>query len=964
MLEPGQSQQELSGAAGSEQYFAMLVPANQASLTFTLTNAAQADLYVRFGGQPTTTRYDCSSRTTGATDECRITSPAEGMWFVTVRGVAAYTGVSLTGYATPIPEAALVSLSSGQPVTGLSVPAAGVRFFSLDVPAGQSRVAFTLTGGTGEAVLLGGYGGKPWPSTAQCTSELRGVSASCVFNAPRAGTWFVALQARTALSGFTLVGTHTAVGDGAPSTLTSGEWVQGLSGTPVQDALFRIDVPDNQLRLVVELAGGADSAEFFLSGGIKPTASDFGCAGTTSRSCTVERPQAGPWFVRLRGVSNYSGLGLRATLTAPVALSLGVPLTGISGQPGETRYFRFEVPPGTPGLRWRITWDSNSRILAGLKFGDVLQGSTNSVPCRDRANCVVAHPTAGSWFGSVYFSENMSEVEVLAELEQGPVASLQDNVPLEVSAPAGSFRYYTFDVAPETEQLRFELFSSTQATLYVQRGREPGIADSLCRDWTSPSTPHATCTIQFPEAGTWHVLIEAEDALEGALRATTSSVPRIANGFPELLPAGAQNSEKLWILEVPEGRSDLLIRLADSKETSYPVASGDTALLVKRGGVPNSVDHDCKSDNPSSFTETCVFTNPLPGTWYILVRGKLPYIGVRLEATHSGTPAEGVDALANGVTLLDLSDWRHAYRLWRLDVPEGQRRLEFDISGGAGSVDMAVQYGTRPTDTHYACHAAPSSVGQRCVIDQPRAGTWFVLARGVSDFEGVYLTARYSNDGELLPMTAHIPLPNLAGDEPIQRLFKLEVPSGRSQLRVHLSGTLYDVTMCVKHDAVPLLTDTLACDYDNSGSVLDHILPAPAAGTYYVLLTGKYREAALTGMDQLSTAVAPIEPLLNGAPTWLAPSSSPTRRYFMVYVPPGTFALKVKMEGHPNDSSQDPELYVRHGTVPTLGVYDCLSRAYGSNESCSFQNPQEGLWYIVVEKAIPYNLVSLRADHD
>jgi hypothetical protein len=956
-LEQGRSRQELSGAAGSELSFAMPVPAGQARLTFTLSNAANADLYVRFGAQPTTTRYDCRSQTTATVEECRIDAPVEGLWFVTVRGTAAYTGASLTGYVTPFPEPALVALTSGQPVPGLSVPAGEMRYFSLNVPTGQARVAFELTGGTGEAVLVAGYGDKPWPGTAECTSELRGTSASCVLNAPRAGTWFVALQGRTALSGFTLEGTHTAVGDGAPVVLTLGEWTPGLSGSPLQDALFRIDVPENQLQLAVELAGGTGTADFTLARERKPNPSDFDCAGTATTPCLRSAPGSGAWFVRLRGVSAYSDLRLRATLTAPVPLTLGVPKTGLSGLRGETLYFRFEVPPGTPGLRWTTPYDSRLRL--SLRQGGLYAGATAT--CSSESSCLISHPQAGAWFGFLSFSENVSDVRVLAMPEQGPVSSLEDNVPLDIAAPAGAFRYYTFKVPEGVGQLRFDLFNPAPASFYVQRGREPTLSDFLCRGIGSRENPHLGCTFQNPQAGTWYALVESTEALEGVVRATTSPLPQAVQGMQERLSSGAQNSERLWRIEVPEGRSDLLVRLTEGPVTGAATGSGDTALLVKRGGIPNSADHDCKSDNPGSVMETCAFTNPLPGTWYILVRGKLAYTGVYLEATHAGTPGEGVEALENGVARLDLKDRGSAYRLWKLDVPEGQRRLEFDLSGGAGDVDLSVQYGTRPTATGFQCRAVASAFGERCVIDNPRAGTWFVLARSTSDFRGMFLTGRYSKDGDVTPLAPHVPVPNLSGESPVQRLFTMDVPAGRASLRFHLSGSLQDMEMRVKRGAAPTLADA-RCGYGYQREVLDCDITAPAAGTYYVLLTGKYRGTVLTGMDQLSQRVSAIEPLLSGAPLRLKTNVT-TIRYFMLYVPTGASTLRVTTRGYPSVSTQGPTLFVRRGEVPMTQTWDCDSSNTGSNESCVIESPQEGLWYVAIDGQHS-NDVDLEATHE
>src|SRR5205085_2912737 len=50
----------LSGATGSQQFWVMNVPAGKDTLTVTISGGSgDADLYVRFGAQPTTTTFDC-----------------------------------------------------------------------------------------------------------------------------------------------------------------------------------------------------------------------------------------------------------------------------------------------------------------------------------------------------------------------------------------------------------------------------------------------------------------------------------------------------------------------------------------------------------------------------------------------------------------------------------------------------------------------------------------------------------------------------------------------------------------------------------------------------------------------------------------------------------------------------------------------------------------------------------------
>lgn len=97
-LQDGVAKTGLSGASGSTQYYTMQVPAGASSLSFTMSGGTgDADMYVRFGSQPTTSTYDCRPYRNGNNESCSFSSPQAGTWHVMIRGYSSYSGVSLTG---------------------------------------------------------------------------------------------------------------------------------------------------------------------------------------------------------------------------------------------------------------------------------------------------------------------------------------------------------------------------------------------------------------------------------------------------------------------------------------------------------------------------------------------------------------------------------------------------------------------------------------------------------------------------------------------------------------------------------------------------------------------------------------------------------------------------------------------------------------------------------------------------
>lgn len=76
-------------------------------------------------------------------------------------------------------------------------------------------------------------------------------------------------------------------------------------------------------------------------------------------------------------------------------------------------------------------------------------------------------------------------------------------------------------------------------------------------------------------------------------------------------------------------------------------------------------------------------------------------------------------------------------------------------------------------------------------------------------------------------------------------------------------------------------------------------------------------------------------------------STAPDGSYFTITVPAGQTNLTVTTSG----SDADADLYVRRGSAPDTGAYDCVSNGGTSNESCSIANPAAGTWYIAVRAA-------------
>lgn len=88
----------LSGSQGQELRFYMNVPAGARNLAFDMSGGSgDADMYVRFGSEPTTSSYDCRPYRNGNVENCSFATPQTGRYYVMLRGYSSFSGVTLKG---------------------------------------------------------------------------------------------------------------------------------------------------------------------------------------------------------------------------------------------------------------------------------------------------------------------------------------------------------------------------------------------------------------------------------------------------------------------------------------------------------------------------------------------------------------------------------------------------------------------------------------------------------------------------------------------------------------------------------------------------------------------------------------------------------------------------------------------------------------------------------------------------
>ena len=204
VLEKGVAKTNLSGAAGTNTYYTITVPAGATNLSFTMAGGSgDADMYVKFGSQPTSSSYDCRPYKGGNAESCSFATAQAGTYHVMLNGYSAYAGVSLTADYTAASGGG--NTGGGGTLTNLSATTGNWLHYTLVVPAGMSSLNVTTSGGSGDGDLYVRRGSRPTTSSYDCRPYKNGNSESCSFSNPQAATWHISIRAYSSFSGVTLV---------------------------------------------------------------------------------------------------------------------------------------------------------------------------------------------------------------------------------------------------------------------------------------------------------------------------------------------------------------------------------------------------------------------------------------------------------------------------------------------------------------------------------------------------------------------------------------------------------------------------------------------------------------------------------------------------------------------------------------------------------------------------------------
>ncbi|WP_158501899.1 PPC domain-containing protein [Vitiosangium sp. GDMCC 1.1324] len=928
--------------------FTLSVPPNAGKLRVSVNrgdNSVSPTVYLAYGAVPVPTNsstYSCSS-----TSSCEVNEPQAGTWYVlaTTASSIRLNATVRVWYSGEV--SAPVELGNGQALSGISASPDDNRYYTINVPSGQRRLRFDMTSSTGQPWVAIRSRTRPAPADTSiyndCEGTLNDGRTSCVFDLPVSGIWYVRLRATKEVTEFFVRATYSATAPELPTEpLTAGQWVTDLSGTYMVDRFYSISVPVGMQTLKFETLAGDGNVAYVLQSGAKPPATG---GRICTSACELTAPNAGIWYVRVRGREDYTGAGVRVSYQPYPELPLNQWVGPVSpSNYGTGKFFRIEVPSGLSALTLEGRLSTGSAAMLRVARGaPPTSGADCNVDQPDGGRrCVIANPQAGTWFIEANnMTASSADVSLRASADRlpAPTLTLADNVPLALTDFAGRYRYLTLNVPAGQTLLTVDLLTQQDAELYVKQGSAPTTTSYKCAAVSTQAQPGASCAVQAPASGLWYVMVKAADGFQGRVRATTSTTRALTAGVSEVSVSGALGEQRLYQFEVAAGTSDLAFNLRNT--------TGTANLFVRYGAPPDNTTADCTVQVVGKSEDTCAFSQPQAGTWYAAVRSvSAAFTGAVLTATSAQTPGEGIPELTRGVAVNGLHGEGQAVQLWKLEVPAGQSLLKFNLSGGDGFADLYIQRGVRPTMANPACYAEGTSGNvATCLVQNPEPGTWFVAVGRAYAFSGASLTGTYSNEGDVFPLARGAPVPNLSSTPDQAQYFQVEVPPGQGFLSLDLFGGGANAVMTARPGALPTASDTACTVKTTSRRACEFQNPTP--GLWYVRLSGTFNGALLSADYDAVGAPDGIQPLVSRALV-INPSciSTNTPLQYKLEVPAGATKLTFATQGTASCGGAGIDLRVLLGSPATQTDYDCLSNNAGSTETCTFQNPAAGTWYV------------------
>jgi vibriolysin len=192
-----------------------------------------------------------------------------------------------------------------------------------------------------------------------------------------------------------------------------------------------------------------------------------------------------------------------------------------------------------------------------------------------------------------------------------------------LSAAKNADIVYTMDVPAGATNISFTTSGGTgDADMYVKFGATPTDSTYDCRPYKTGN--NESCTVTSTD-GTYYVRVKAYSAFSGL--SLTGSYTAASTGGNTTINGSESNISitkgqwKRYTQVLPAGYADMTISISGG--------SGDADLYIRKGAQSTTSLYDCRPYKTGN-NESCSFTNPGEGTWYIDIYGYSASSGITL----------------------------------------------------------------------------------------------------------------------------------------------------------------------------------------------------------------------------------------------------------------------------------------------------------------------------------------------
>lgn len=308
--------------------------------------------------------------------------------------------------------------------------------------------------------------------------------------------------------------------------------------------------------------------------------------------------------------------------------------------------------------------------------------------------------------------------------------------------------------------------------------------------------------------------------------------------------------------------------------------------------------------------------------------------GATGSVTKSVTVTTTSNVLQNGVGITISDSTVNHQQNWTMAVPAGATNLVFTLSGGTGDADLYVKFGSAPTLSSYDCRPYIAGNNETCSISNVQAGTYYVMVNTYAAYSGVTLKGSYTAPG--------------SGGTP------------SANFTFSTSGLTATFTDTSTDSGGTIGSHSWTFGDGGTSTATSPSHTYAAAGTYSVTETVTDSVNGQTSSKTQSVTVSSSScgglVLCSGVPvTGLSATKGNWSSTYTLVVPAGQTKAVFTISG----GTGDADLYVKIGSAPTTSSYNCRPYLTGNNETCTFNSPAAGTYYVRVRAYATYSGVSL-----